>query len=145
MWSSVDIPWSPQGTVIQLSMKGKTNPSIMERQCRAGIHSGMAPLQPEGWAGAWMVSGRVIGNLCVRSVLRTLQPLFTAAVCRRLAVLGTDWSEALKHEGAEEGKKHRRGDRKLLQTPSHPWEGTQTFLPPSSQPTHMEQQLKQHV
>lgn len=79
MWFSVNIPWSPQGTVIRLSMKGKTNPSIMERQCTAGIHSGMAFLQPEGWAGTWMISGRVIGNLCVRSVLRILQPLFTAA------------------------------------------------------------------
>lgn len=51
MCYSVDIPWSPQGTVIQLSTKSKTNPSIMEKQCAASIHSGMAPLQPEGWAG----------------------------------------------------------------------------------------------
>lgn len=144
MWCSVDIPWPPQGTVIQLSMKGKTNPSIMERQRTAGIHSGMARVQPEGWAGTWMISGRVIGNPCVWSVLRILQPLFTAAVCRRLVVLGRDWSEALKHEGAEEEKKHRRWDRKLLQTPSHPWEGTQTFIPLSSQPTHMEQ-IKLHA
>lgn len=144
MWCSVDVPWSPQGSVIQLSTKGKTKPGFMEKQCTAGIHSGMAPLQPEGWVGTWMISGGVIGNLCVWSVLRILQPLFFAALCRRLVVMGTDWSEALKHDGAEEGKKHRRWDRQLLQTPSHPWEGTQTFIPLSSQPTHMEQ-LKQHI
>lgn len=119
-------------------MKGKTNPGIMEKQRAASIHSGVAPLQPRGRASTRMTTWGVTGSPCVWSVLWILQPPFAegAALCGSLGVLGRDWSEAsTREDGAEEGKKHRRWDRKLLRFPSHPWEGSQTF-PPLAPPPH---------
>lgn len=84
--------------VVHPSMKGKTNPGIMERHCAAGIHSGVARLQPDGQTGTRMTTCRAIGNPCVWSVLWIPQPLFTegAALCRRLVWRGRRGEKAQK-------------------------------------------------